>query len=67
MPKLTMIVSPRSELYALVPSLSCPAHPRYQAKRPPRVPCKECWALYFVRNLGLEFVFNVNSSKLDES
>lgn len=25
----------------------CPKHPRYAGKAAPRVPCRNCWAIYF--------------------
>lgn len=27
--------------------MKCATHPRYKAKRPPRVACRSCWALFF--------------------
>lgn len=29
--------------------LQCPKHPRYMAKRVPRVDCRGCWRLYFFK------------------
>lgn len=28
----------------------CPAHPRYQVKRPPRAACEGCWRLWIDKN-----------------
>jgi hypothetical protein len=27
--------------------MKCPLHPRYQAKRKPRLACEECWLQWF--------------------
>lgn len=33
--------------------MSCRVHRRYQAKRPPRVPCAECWEQWLGRDQAL--------------
>ena len=36
--------------------MKCPTHPRYQAKRKPRLACEECWRKWFweekLRSMG---------------